>query len=241
VLARLQKMGCELDAMLASVDPALFHPRDAVAMLEAASALEQRAASLKTLVADRAADAGTWSREGHRSPEAWLSQKTATSYGAAAATLEASAKLPSLPAVAAALRSGALSAPQLQHIAPAATTENEARLLGAAARENVDALRKTCAKEQARARSAEEERARHERVHRERSYRSWTDADGAYRFEARPPPWWAPASTPPSVPRPIGCSRPPMARAAVNQPPPTGPTPWPTCSPRAGRQSTPRW
>jgi hypothetical protein len=39
--------------------------------------------------------------------------------------------------------------------------------------------------EKARTRSAEQERARHERIHKERFYRSRTDGDGAYCFEGR--------------------------------------------------------
>ena len=183
MLDQLLEMGSGLDAMLATLDPALLRPRDAVAVLEAASAVEQRAAALKTLVADRAADAATWSRDGHRSPEAWLAEKTGTSFGAAAATLEASERLTELPAIQAAVRSGELSAPKLQAIAAAATPENEQRLLGAAGRESFSQLRRTCANEMARVRSVEQERARHDRVHQRRGYRSWTDGDGAYRFE----------------------------------------------------------
>jgi hypothetical protein len=156
-----------------------------VAVLEAASAVETRAAAIKTLVADRAADAGAWAREGHRNPEAWLSQKTGTSYGEAVATFEASGKLCELPEIEAAVRNGALSAPKLREIAPAATAENEGRLLDAASRQSFDQLRKTVANEKARTRSAEAERARHERIHRERFHRSWTDGDGAYCYEGR--------------------------------------------------------
>jgi hypothetical protein len=184
-LDSLQKMGCDLEAMLASVDPTAMHATDAVAVLAAANAIEQRAASLKILVADRAADAGTWARAGHRSPEAWLSQTTGTSYGDAAATLGASAKLSELPSIGAAVRRGELSAPQVQQVAAAATPENEQRLLDAAARENVDRLRKTCAREMARTRSVAEEQARHDRIHRARFHRSWTDAEGAYCYEGR--------------------------------------------------------
>jgi hypothetical protein len=185
VLVELQKMGRDLDAMLASVDPTAVHGRDAVAVLEAASAVEQRANALKTLVAERAAAAGTWAREGHRSPEAWLAAKTGTGYGAAAATLEVSAKLPDLPAIDEAVRRGELSAPKLTTIAAAATPENQQRLLAASKIENVERLRKTCAAEQARTRSIEEERARHERIHKQRFHRSWTDAEGAYCYEGR--------------------------------------------------------
>jgi hypothetical protein len=178
-------MATRLDAMLSSFDPALLSSRDAVVVLEAASAVEQRAAAIKTLVAERAATAGTWACEGHRSPEEWLSAKTGTSYGEAAATLDASAKLPGLPALGAATRKGELSGPKLRALAGAATAENEERLLGASREQNLRQLHKTCEDEKAKARSAEQERARYERVHRERFYRSWKDDDGAYRFEGR--------------------------------------------------------
>ena len=185
MLARLQEMRTELDTLLASLDVAVMHATDAVAVLDAASAVEQRAAAIKTLVADRAADAGTWAAEGHRCPEAWLSQKTGTTYGEAARTLGASARLPELPAVNEALRRGDLSAPQLREIAGAATAENEQRLLDAAAQENLKQLQRTCANEAARTRSAAEERARHDRIHQARFHRSWTDVDGAYCYEGK--------------------------------------------------------
>src|SRR2546421_11170869 len=118
-----------LDGMLSSLDPSLLHPTDAVRVLEAASAVEQRAASLKTLVAERAAEAGEWHRQGHRSPEDWLAQMTGTGYGQAAGTLDASTKLPELPALSEAVRAGELSAPKLQELARAATPGNEPRLL----------------------------------------------------------------------------------------------------------------
>ena len=41
------------------------------------------------------------------------------------------------------------------------------------------------AREKAAARSAEAEAKRHERIHRERHHRSWTDAEGAYCYEGR--------------------------------------------------------
>src|SRR5947209_1912253 len=105
-----------LDGMLSSLDPALFHPSDAVKVLEAASAVEQRAGAIKTLVAARAAEAGEWARAGHRSPEDWLAQKTGTSYGQAADTINASEKLSALPALGDAVRNGELSGPKLNEL-----------------------------------------------------------------------------------------------------------------------------
>jgi hypothetical protein len=46
-----------------------------VAVLEAAVAIEHRAAAVRVLVAERAAESGRWAREGHRRPEDWLATK----------------------------------------------------------------------------------------------------------------------------------------------------------------------
>src|SRR5947208_7958018 len=140
-----------LEAMLSSVDPALLHPHDAVRVLHAAADVEQRAAAMKTLVAARAAEAGQWARAGYRSPEEWLANKTGTSYGQAAGTLNASEKLDGLPGIEQAVRNGELSGPRLNELAGAATPENEKELLAQTKHQNFAQLRKTCAGEKARA------------------------------------------------------------------------------------------
>src|SRR2546423_15056096 len=121
-------MAKELDTLLVSLDVATLHAPDAVKVLEAAGAVETRAAAIKMLVADRAADASTWATEGYRSPEEWLSKKTGTSYGEAASTFEASGKLADLPGIEAAVRNGEVSAPKLRGVAPAPGRRNENRL-----------------------------------------------------------------------------------------------------------------
>jgi uncharacterized protein DUF222 len=185
VLQELQGMTKTLDGFLASVDPALLHPNDAVRVLHEAADVEQRAASLKTMVAARAAEAGEWAREGYRSPEEWLAKRTGTSYGQAAGTLSASEKLAELPGLEGAVRGGELSGPQLNELAAAATPDNETQLVEAAKRQSFKQLRRSCANEKAKARSTERDEARHERIHRERFYRSHTDAEGAYCFEGK--------------------------------------------------------
>ena len=74
MLEELQGMAKTLDGLLSSVDPGLLHANDEARVLEAAAALEQRAASLKTLLAKRAAEAGQWANQGYRSPEEWLAK-----------------------------------------------------------------------------------------------------------------------------------------------------------------------
>src|SRR5207248_8289534 len=126
-----------------------------------------------------------WVNNGHRTPEAWLAQTTGTSYGQAAGTLEASEKLETLPTLEGAVRNGELSGPKLNELAAAATPDNEKKLLDASKKQSFKQLRRTCANEKASQRSAERDEARHERIHRERSYKSHTDADGAYCFEGK--------------------------------------------------------
>ncbi|MBA3653046.1 MAG: HNH endonuclease [Actinobacteria bacterium] len=185
MLEVLQGIVSCLDGVLADLDPSLLHPRDASKLLAEFEAIERRAAAGKTVVAARATDAGEWARAGHRSPEDWLASASGTTYGQAAATLEASLKLGQLPALDAAVRSGELSAPTLAQIAPAATAENEERLVHAARTQGPKQLKSTVAKEKAARRSAEAEAARHRRIHNERYYRSWVDDEGAGRFEGK--------------------------------------------------------
>ncbi|HEV3351980.1 MAG TPA: DUF222 domain-containing protein [Acidimicrobiales bacterium] len=185
MLDHLQGMVKTLDEILSSIEPALLHPHDAVRVLEAASDVGRRADALATLVAARAAEGGEWARQGYRSPEEWLARRTGSSYGQAAGALNASEKLHELAALDDAARKGELSRPQLNELAAAATPDNEKKLLDASKRQNFKQLRKTCAEEKANARSNEREEARAERIHRERYYRSRSDADGAYSFEGK--------------------------------------------------------
>ncbi len=185
MLATLQSITKELDELLSKLDPSALHASDAVKLLEESTAIEKRAVAIRTLVADRAADSSDWTRNGHRSPEEWLAQKTGTSYGRAKDTLETSAKLEDLPQTNEALRKGELSGDQINEIGPAANPENEQRLLGAAKRESFKGLKGTCAKEKAKARPVDDAAARHARIHKERHHRSWTDSEGGYCYSGR--------------------------------------------------------
>ena len=185
MLQQLKGMVAELKPLVAALDASALHALDAVAILESASELESLAVSIKTLVADRAADACEWTRRGYRSPEDWLAQKTGVGYLDAKATLDTSHKLKDLPSLNDAVRSGELSGPKLNQVGPVATAENEARLLDAARTENLRQLKNRCDKEKARSRSVEDEERRQARIHKERRHRSWTDGEGAYCYEGR--------------------------------------------------------
>src|SRR5277367_4591711 len=72
--------------------------------------VERLAASAKTLLARRVAEAGTWKREGCRSEAEQLARLAGTSDAVARSSLETSKRARKLPKSAAALRSGTLSA-----------------------------------------------------------------------------------------------------------------------------------
>jgi hypothetical protein len=163
----------------AGFDASRVTTADAAALLAEASRIERIAATLTAVLAARAADAGTWRAAGARSAAHQLAQDTGTSVGQAQQVLETGRRLDRLPQVAAAAAAGSLSAPQLVAVTDAAATDPSAagRLVGLAARGSLAELREECARTKAAAdRDAEARRAR---IHRERSLRTWTGADGA--------------------------------------------------------------
>jgi hypothetical protein len=185
LLAALAEVEIGLGEILAAVDPNELHPADAAALLNAFVSIERLAGGGRVLVADRASMSQDWTRSGCRSPEEWLADKAKTSYGEAKNTLDTSRKLKDLPRTRDAIGKGRLSGAQLNEIGPAATPENEGRLLDAARNEDQRGLKKTCAREKDSVRSEDDERARHARIHRERHFKSWTDRDGAYCYAGR--------------------------------------------------------
>jgi uncharacterized protein DUF222 len=182
VQTQLREVITSLDDVLARLDPSLLSPADAVGLLESFEAIGRRANAGKTLVAQRATEGSAWARAGHRSPEGWLAQKSGSSAKDAGRVLDTSARLGELPVVSDALRLGKLSEDQASEIAGSADGSSEGRLVEAAQTAPLSELKRRCAQERDARRSAEAEEARRERVRRNRHFRSWTDADGAYCF-----------------------------------------------------------
>ena len=185
VLGALAEVAVALDEILSAVDPTALHPADAAALLNAYVDIEHKAACGRVLVADRASMSEDWTRSGYRTPEEWMAAKAKTSYNEAKNTLDTSRKVKDLPKTRDAIKRGQLSSSQLNEIGPAATPENEGRLLDSAHNEDQRGLKKACARERDAARSEDDERARHARIHRDRRFRSWTDREGGYCYEGR--------------------------------------------------------
>src|ERR1700736_600270 len=147
-----------------------------------AARIENVAATVKAAAAARVADTGVWRGGGDRSAAHHVARTTGSSVGQAVEAIDAARRLESLPAVAAAARSGGLSAAQSAAVsaAVAADPAAEGRLLEACGRVSLAELRDECARVAAAA--APHGEARRARIHVRRSGRSYYAAAGAWQL-----------------------------------------------------------
>jgi hypothetical protein len=168
----------ELESIVTRLDGNVLEPADAEHLLSELTAIERIASAGKSIAARRVADSGSWRRSGERSEADWLAKQTGETVGAARSTLDTAKKLERCPKTSKAFRKGKLSKPQAEAIAGAAAADPDAedRLLGMAESSALGKLRDECDRVRAAKRDAE---ATHERIHRTRYWRKWTDRDGA--------------------------------------------------------------
>ena len=167
------------------LDPACTRADDAARLLEVFCEIERLAAAGRTLLTKRAAESKIWQREGHRTAAAWISAKTDMPLGLAIASVETAARLQELPDTQQAFREGQLSEARAREVASAAAEapDRERELLAFAQTRSIGELREECRR--VRAAAAPDELARYEAIRRSRYFRSWSEADGAVRLDAR--------------------------------------------------------
>ena len=189
MLATLRAASDEVEAVVASLDADALDGAVAADYVEVFAKLERLAAGGKMLSARRVVATKAWrhSDGAHRNPAGWMASVSGTTVGQATAVLESAAQLEQLPATEAAVRAGALSPTQVSLVAEAASVDPHAEreLLERAGVDGIKGLRDRCAKVKAAART--DEVAHHQKIHSERSLRSFTDHDGAGRIEIRGP------------------------------------------------------
>jgi Domain of unknown function (DUF222) len=174
-----------LKATACAFDPACIDGPDAAVLFDAVSEGERVCGAMKALLARRIEETKVWRDSGHRSAAHWVAEATGETVGAACRTLETARALVELPETDAAFRAGRLSPTQAAEITSAAGADPgaEAELLDAAESTSVKGLRDRC--RQVRAGAEHDDRAWARRLHEQRRAHRWTDADGAYRLEAR--------------------------------------------------------
>ena len=185
MLAELKKVNRILEEATAGADPDLVETSQAAAVYVQACEIVRRGEAIKILYASRTTESQVWKDEGHRSPEEWMASTAGAGIGEVRSTLETANRLSWLPATEEVLRRGELSSGQVKEIAAAAThrPRSEAELLQTAATGSFKGLKERCRNVLAETSSAEEDAERHRRVHEKRSFRHWSEPDGAFKGE----------------------------------------------------------
>jgi hypothetical protein len=140
--------------------------------------IEASAASIKALAAARVAEGKEWERNGYRSPAAQLADQAGMSPGAAKRALETGRRMTDQPQVAQAALAGELSLEQATAVSDgvAANPDKASELIDTAKRSSLPELNEAVAKVKAESSDLEERR---NALHAKRSFRRWTDRDGA--------------------------------------------------------------
>lgn len=170
--------------LVSSLDPDRLPADDVAELVDHFAELERLAVAGRTIAGRRVERSKVWREQGYSTPARWMAAKAQTTVAAAIATIETGRRLEDLPETRDALRSGSLSAVQATEISAAAIADPTAErsLLEAARTATVARLREKCREVVA---AVNGDPDADERIHRSRYVRSWSDADGSFRLDAR--------------------------------------------------------
>lgn len=177
----------DLAQIVQELDPSCLSGTDASKLMAVFERGEKLCAAAKGLLAARASDTREWSRAGARSAEDWLADRWGVSSTDARTALRTAETASRQPEFEEALRAGSLSADQASEIAGAAKSDPSStrRLIETAKSRSLRGLKEQAKSVRLAGRSAEDDQAHRERLHRDRYLRYWTDSDGAGRLDAR--------------------------------------------------------
>ncbi|HET9078148.1 MAG TPA: DUF222 domain-containing protein [Acidimicrobiales bacterium] len=153
-------------------------PAQAGDVVRLCAQIEASAASIKALAAARSAEGSEWERCGYRSPAEQLADQAGMSPGAAKRALETGRRMADQPEVAQAALAGELSLEQAAAVSDgvAANPARARDLIDKAKRSSLPELAEEVARVKADSSDREERR---QARHAKRSFRRWTDLDGA--------------------------------------------------------------
>ena len=172
---------------MARLDPDGLSGADSLKLIDRIAELERLTAAAKTITIARVAATRAWYGSGFRSPAEWLADRTQGSLSDAISTVQTAHHLPRAPATREAFRAGALSGAQAASISAAAVADPaaEGSLVAMASQAPLPLLKEKCREVIA---AAADDVDAYERIRRARSFRLWTDTEGAVRFMGRVTP-----------------------------------------------------
>jgi hypothetical protein len=187
LLGDLERAIDVIGSIVGKLDARTLDGRQAMRLVSLFARCEHLGQAGKTVAATRAAVAQPHTVTGHRSAAHWLAEVTGERVGEAARTLELGQRLSNQLALNDAFRSGHLSRSRATAVSDAALANpgEEHALVGAAARDDHRTLQERCRAARARSLSRGEAARRYEAIRSSRYCRTWTDTEGAVRFDAR--------------------------------------------------------
>jgi hypothetical protein len=184
-VAELEKTVAQARRLLGSPDLDQVRGDDVARVASLYAELERLGTSGVALMAPRVAESGDYAKKGHGTAADWLGHISGTSPTAARRCLKNAKAVADSPSVQQALKEGDVSAAQLEILAGAATTGEDAveQLIPLVQKVSLRELADESARLRAEGRSTEDERARRDRTDKFR-HLSWRqDPNGGIRFE----------------------------------------------------------
>ncbi len=174
------------DRALDATDPECCSMDDAAVVLRRVTRHERRVLAYKTALAARLAQGNHHTRTGHRSPAEFVAATTGDSVGEAKDLIRLGQALAHQTGLAESFRAGKLSRRRAARVSEAATVNpgREAELVDSAESDSEATLAERCRRAKAEGRTKEAEARHFQKLHEERSCRTWTDDDGAFRLQA---------------------------------------------------------
>jgi hypothetical protein len=179
---RFSSVEAAVDALLDAVEPGAVPASSCPTLVFRLARMRHRLSAVEAELAARVASTDVWRRSGAKSAGEWFARVSGSTTGEAAQRLSTVKRLGELPETRHSVAQGELSPTQAAVIADAAAVAPaaEAALLEVARRDSLRGLRDEAGR--AKAAADRDPEARHARLHRRRSLRTWTDPDGAFKL-----------------------------------------------------------
>jgi hypothetical protein len=176
-----------IDSFFDAYEPDRYSAEDGAKMLGRLTRHERRVVAVKTLTAARVARGNLHVRTGHRTPAEFLAAQTGDSVGDARGLIRLGENLADQPELEESFRKGRLARRRAALVSEAARINpgQEGELVKSAESDSDATVMERCLRAKAAGRSREDAERHRRALHDNRTARTWTDADGALRLEAR--------------------------------------------------------
>jgi len=181
---RLKEAIASLSGAVGELDDSRLTGEAAMELVDLCAAAERKLAAARAIATQRVDASKAWQRNGHRSTAEWIAAATGTFIKNAVDAVDTARRLEDLSLVRSEFKAGRLSEEQVRTIAEAAhgSPAHERHLIAAAQTETVKTLRNECMKIK---NASSDELERLKKQHERRYAKTWVEADGCVRLDAR--------------------------------------------------------